>query len=124
MSANIDVEDRGSAGLDLLRIRTAGGGNITKTYVNNNNVLVLRSELAETQKLSGVQLPTGWNTYEMCGEIGTSSTWDLYLNGSKIVSDWVADVGTTDAGRIQIGDTANRTAAGTTAEEPPLWRAR
>ncbi|MEX0990114.1 MAG: hypothetical protein WD206_07455 [Actinomycetota bacterium] len=110
MSARIRVFDRGTSGLDLLRVRTAGDGKVTKTYVNSSNVLVLRSELAATQKLSGTTLPTGWNELEMCGEVGTTSTWDLYLNGTKIVDAWQADVGTTDIGRIQIGDTNSKTA--------------
>ena len=110
LSAAVKVTDRGATGLDLIRMRTSTGGIITKTYVNNANEIVLRSDFATTQKLSGVQLPTGWHTYEMCGTVGTTSLWDLYLDGTQIVTAWQADTGTTDIGRIQIGDTGNKTA--------------
>ena len=46
---------------------------------------------------------------ELCGTVGTNSTWDLYRDGVQIVTDWEADTGTTPIGRIQIGDTAAKT---------------
>ena len=72
--------------------------------------MIVRSDFASTQLSSGVTLPTGWNRIELCGAgVTTSGTWDLYLNGSAIVSGWAANTGTTAVGRIQIGDTGAKT---------------
>jgi hypothetical protein len=45
----------------------------------------------------------------MCGTVGASGAWSLYLDGSPILSNWLANTGTTPIGRIQIGDTAAKT---------------
>ena len=47
---------------------------------------------------------------ELCGSVGSSSTWDLYRNGVKIVSAWVANTGTAPIAQLQIGDNAAMTA--------------
>ena len=52
---------------------------------------------------------TGWHNIELCGTVGSNTTWDLFRDGTEIVSDWVANTGTTPVGRIQIGDTAAKT---------------
>ena len=54
-------------------------------------------------------LGTGWHNVELCGTVGTNTTWDLFRDGVEIVTDWVANTGTTAVGRIQIGDTAAKT---------------
>ena len=62
-----------------------------------------------TQKWSGVAMGTGWHTVELCGAVGATSTWDLYRDGLAIVSDWASNTGTTDVGRVEIGDTTAKT---------------
>lgn len=106
MSVNVNVS-AGSA-LDLFRLRTATGGPIVKAFVSNGT-LRIRSDFASTVRNSGVALGTGWHNVELCGTVGTSSSWDLYRDGVLIVNDWVANTGTTPVGRIQIGDTAAKT---------------
>ena len=54
-------------------------------------------------------LGTGWHNVELCGTVGTDTTWNLYRDGTQIVTNWVANTGTTPVGRIQIGDTAAKT---------------
>lgn len=109
VSANVNVADRGGTALDLIRVRTASGGPIAKVFVDMQGGLSVRSDFAGTQRTSGVPLPGGWNRVELCGTVGSSGTWDLYLNGVRILTGWVADTGTAPAGRVQIGDTAAKT---------------
>ncbi len=57
-----------------------------------------------SQIYSGVALGTGWHNVEVCGTVGTSGTWDLYRDGTKIVDAWVANTGTAPIGRVEIGN--------------------
>ncbi len=110
LSSAVRVTDPGTVALDLIRVRSgAGEGPVAKTYLNSSGQLVLRSDFAPDQKQSGVALPTGWSTIEMCGSVGPTSTWDLYLNGVKIIDAWQADTGTQPITQIQIGDSRKRT---------------
>jgi hypothetical protein len=108
VSANINVSNRTTA-LDLVRLRTAANGPISKVFLDAQGRLIVRSDFAGTQLSSGVILPTGWNRIELCGTVGASGTWSLYLNGLRIVNAWTANTGTDPVGRIQIGDTAAKT---------------
>ncbi len=108
VSANVMVTNRTTA-LDLFRLRTAANGAVSKVFLDAQGRLAVRSDFAGTQFSSGVVMPSGWNRVELCGTVGTSSLWDLYLNGNKIVNGWSANTGTTAVGRIQIGDTAAKT---------------
>ena len=71
--------------------------------------LQLRSDFGETTINSGVQIGTGWHIVELCGTVGTNTTWDLYRDGVVIVNDWQANTGTVPVGRVQIGDTGAKT---------------
>jgi hypothetical protein len=108
-SANVNVANQGGVALDLIRLRTATGGPIVKANLDAAGRLIVRSEVSATQRSSGVVLPAGWNNVELCGTVGASGAWDLYLNGTKIVNAWVANTGTTPVGRVQVGDTAAKT---------------
>ncbi len=109
VSANVNVTNR-TTSLDLIRLRTAANGAVAKVYLNSQGQLVVRSDFAGTQQSSSVTLSTDWNRIELCGsDVASSGLWDLYLNGSTIVSGWAADTGTEAVGRIQIGDTAAKT---------------
>ena len=106
MSANIN---RTSGAADLFRLRTATGGPIIKAVVLTNGNLQLRSDFGSTTINSNVPIGTGWHNVELCGTVGPNTTWDLFRDGTEIISDWVANTGTTPVGRIQIGDTAAKT---------------
>jgi hypothetical protein len=54
-------------------------------------------------------LTTGWHSIEVCGTVGSSGLWDLYLDGVKILDSWVADTGTIPIGRVGLGDTTAKT---------------
>jgi len=72
--------------------------------VNAGGILYVRSDVAGTQVWSGVGLGAGWHSIEVCGTVGTSSTWDLYRDGVKVVNGWTANTGTTPVGRVEIGN--------------------
>ncbi len=74
-----------------------------------NGNLQLRSDFGSTTINSNVPIGTGWHNVELCGTVGSNTTWNLFRDGTEIVSDWVANTGTTPVGRIQIGDTAAKT---------------
>jgi hypothetical protein len=102
----VNAVSLGGAAVDLFRFRNAAGGPIAKVFVNSSGALVVRSDFSATQKGSGVALGTGWHDVEACGSVGSSSSWDLYRDGARIVTGWVADTGTEPIARIQMGDTA------------------
>lgn len=108
LSARVRIDSL-SGTVDLLRLRTAANGPITKVYADVNRKLIVRSELSGAQFISTSVLPAGWNTVELCGTVGSATSWDVYLNGVRVVNAWTADTGSTPIGRIQIGDTAAKT---------------
>jgi len=93
----------------LMRLRTASGGPVARLTVSPAGVLQIRSDVSGVQLTSGAALAAGWNDVELCGTVGASGSWDLYLNGTAIVQDWVANTGTTGVGRVEVGDTAAKT---------------
>ncbi|MEO8424403.1 MAG: LamG-like jellyroll fold domain-containing protein, partial [Actinomycetota bacterium] len=107
MSVNVNVAS--GTGADLFRLRTAANGGVIKAVVTAAGTLQLRSDFGGTTINSGVALGTGWHNVELCGTVGGATTWNLYRDGVQIVTNWVANTGTTPVGRIQIGDTAAKT---------------
>jgi hypothetical protein len=108
VSAQILVTAQNGTAIDLLRLRTATGGPIVKTFLDAQGRLLVRNDVAGTQVNSLVMMPAGWNRLELCGTVGTAG-WDLYLNGDRIVNGWPTSTGSDPVGRIQIGDTAAKT---------------
>jgi hypothetical protein len=109
VTLRVDLQAQQGTGVDLARLRTAGGGPVVKVFVTTTGTLTIRSDFAGTQRSSGVALGTGWHAIELCGSVGTSSTWTLSRDGSVIVNAWQANAGTIAVGRIQIGDNAAKT---------------
>jgi alpha-tubulin suppressor-like RCC1 family protein len=110
MSVRVNATSLGTQVLTLLRLRTAANGNVMRVYTDTSGVLFVKSDVSGTQKWSGVALGTGaWHTLELCGTVGASAPWDLYRDGTRIVSAWVANTGTTPVGRIEIGDASAKT---------------
>ena len=108
MSMNVSVASLGS-GPVLLRLRTAADGPVARVFVTSGGLLSLRADASGAQLVSGVALGSGWHGVELCGTVGTAGAWDLYRDGVKVVSGWVANTGTTPVGRVQIGDNAAKT---------------
>ncbi len=111
VSFAVNVTSQGGTAVDLMRMRTAANGSLAKVYRGADGVLYVRNDVGSTQRSSNTMLATsGWHTVELCGtNIGAAGTWDLYLDGSRIVNGWAANTGSNPVGRIQIGDTGNKT---------------
>ena len=105
----MNLTTQNGTALDLLRLRTGANGGINKVFLNTSGQLVVKSDVTNNTKNSGVALPSGWNTVELCTTVGTTGSADLYLNGTKIVNGWVQDTGTTPVAKINLGESANRT---------------
>jgi Laminin G domain len=88
----------------LMRLLTGTGGGIVRVIENPDGTLSLRSDATGTLMNSGVPLGAGWHDIELCGTVGLSGTWDLYLDGAQIVNGWVANTGTSPIGRVLLGD--------------------
>jgi hypothetical protein len=98
-----------SSSVDLMRLKTAASGNIATVVRSSSGSVQFRSDVSKVTRNTGSVLPVGWNTIRLCGTVGTAGTWDLYLNGSKILGAWTANTGTTPVGRVQIGSNAAKT---------------
>ena len=109
MSANVNITTLAGNSVDLFRLRSASGGPIVKTFVNASGTVFVRSDFAGTQQSSGVTLGTGWHTIELCGTVGATGAWDLYVDDVKVVDAWIADTGPDPIGRVQIGDASGKT---------------
>ena len=107
VSMNVNVAS--GTGIDLFRLRSAGNGAVIKVFVHANGTLQLRSDFGGTTRNSGVQVGTGWHSLELCGTVGSTTTWDLIRDGVVIVDDWAANTGTAAVTRVQIGDSAAKT---------------
>jgi arylsulfatase A-like enzyme len=109
LSVRVNAGSLGGSGVALFRLRTASDGPISRAFVNASGMLNLRSDVSGAQVNSGVNLGSGWHSVELCGTVGSATSWDLYRDGVRIVNGWVANTGTTPIGRIQIGDAAAKT---------------
>ena len=102
--------ERHLAGTDhptLFRLRTAANGPIARVYPNSTGILSF-GPTSRRSEYSGAALGTGWHTIQLCGTVGASGTWDLYLDVPEKVAAWVANTGTTPVGRVDIGNNGRR----------------
>ena len=109
MSANVNVTALNGNALDLLRLRSPGNGPSAKAFISTAGRLGIRSDFSGIQSVSGVSMPSGWHNLELCGAAGTNKAWNLYLDGVKVVNNFMADTDPAGISRVQIGDTAAKT---------------
>ena len=110
MSANVNATSLGTGQtVALIRLRTAANSSVARVYLSSTGTLSLKSDVSDAQRASGVALGTGWHGIELCGAVGTSGSWDLYRDGTRIVNGWLANTGTTPVGRVEIGDNGAKT---------------
>ena len=94
----------------LMRLLTANGGSILRVFVDTAGTLRLRSDVSSVQSPATVPLGTGaWHTIEVCGTVGSASSWNLYRDGALILNGWVANTGAAPIGQIELGDFNART---------------
>jgi hypothetical protein len=59
---------------------------------------------------SGSALAIGtWTLLEICGSPGSTGSWSLYRDGTRILGPWTANTGTSPVGAITIGPRDPRT---------------
>jgi hypothetical protein len=104
----VNLASIGANSVDLLRLRTGSDGPVARVYVNSARTLWIRADASGQQLSTSRQLPSGWNTLELCATVGTAGSLTLKLNGAVIAGPWTANLGTVAIGRIQIGDTTLR----------------
>ena len=109
MSLSLNVASQAAEPVVVMRLRTAANGPVARVFLSANRTLIVRSDVAGVQQSSSGSLPPGWHSVELCGTVGTSSTWDLLRDGVVVIDDWATDTGTLPVGRIEIGDTSART---------------
>ena len=109
LSERVNVQNRGANAVILGRLLSSSGSGIIRVTVNASGVLQLYSDVAAVTRSSGVALGTGWVALEVCGSVGSSSVWDLYRNGVRIVNAWTVNTGTSAVGQVQIGDNTAKT---------------
>jgi chitodextrinase len=94
----------------LIRLLTANGGGLLRVFVDTAGTLRLRSDVSSVQSPATVPFGTGaWHTIEVCGTVGTASSWNLHRDGVLILNQWVVNTGTAPIGRIELGDFNART---------------
>jgi hypothetical protein len=102
LSFRVNVATR-TGSMVLTRWRTAGNGAIARLLLNNSGILQVKSDVSGITFSSGVALGSGWHKLELCGTVGTSGAWNLYRDGTRIVTNWVANTGTASIQRIELG---------------------
>jgi hypothetical protein len=106
---SMDVNLQTDVATVLMRLNTGSGSKIVKVQTNANRKLLIKSEVSGASNTTTAVLTSGWHSLELCGSIGTSTSWDLWLDGTQIVTGWATSTGLTPVGRIQIGDTVAKT---------------
>jgi alpha-tubulin suppressor-like RCC1 family protein len=109
ISERVNVQSQGANAVILGRLLTSSGAGIIRVTVNASGALQLYSDVSAVTRSSGVALGSGWISVEACGSVGSSSLWDLYRNGVRIVNGWSTNTGTTPVGQVQVGDNTAKT---------------
>jgi hypothetical protein len=102
VSFRVNVTAR-TGSMVLTRWRTATGGPIARLLLNNTGILQVKSDVSGVTFSSGVPLGSGWHKLELCGLVGVAAPWNLYRDSAPIVTNWIANTGSTGVGRIEIG---------------------
>lgn len=109
--AYFNIDSMANNNVGLLWFRTDADGGIMKTYIDGaTGKLCIRNDVASTTTCS-TTIPSQdtWYLLEMRAAInGTSSTHQVWLDGTEItaLSSTSANLGTSNIGRIYLGETA------------------
>ncbi len=97
MSANVNLASGSS--VDLFRLRTAANGAIIKAFVATNGTLQVRSDFAShhPHHHHGARHRLAQRR-AVRHRRDPPPRWNLYRDGMQIVTNWVADTGTTPVG--------------------------
>ncbi len=107
-SLNVSLSNNGTNAVDLFRLRGTGNTAMIRVYAAANGILFIRSDFSGQQASSNTALGTGFHNVELCGTVGTNTTWTLYRDGNPI-GTLSSSTGTVPLARVQIGDNAAKT---------------
>ena len=82
----------------------SASGPVGRVLVNDSGVLSVRSDVSGTTRASGVSLGIGLARTRGMHDGGCRGVWDLYRDGTRIVTGWIANSGTANIGRIELGN--------------------
>ncbi|MCU1360100.1 MAG: regulator of chromosome condensation, partial [Ilumatobacteraceae bacterium] len=108
VSVNVNLATNAATGTDLFRLRTAANGALMRVFVAANGTVQLRNDTNASTSPTTVELGAGWHNLELCGTIGTATSWTLYDDG-VLINTLATDTGATPIGLVQLGDTAAKT---------------
>ncbi len=101
-SARVNVTSLSTTAI-LLKSRTAANGGLGRLRLDVNRRIFVRNDRTGGSTATGVALPPGWHTVELCTTVGTTGNLSAYLDGVQI-ANVTTNLGTAPAGRIQIFD--------------------
>jgi hypothetical protein len=107
VSASVQVTTTG--GNALVRLRTASNDPIARLLVDSSRYLRVRSDVSGVASPRTVLLDQDWHRLEVCGNVGATSTWDLYFDGRPVLQGWTADTGSQPIGTLELGDKGIKT---------------
>ncbi len=87
----------------VLRTRSTANVGVSRLALTPTRVIIVRNDTTAVTTTTGVTLPSGWNTVELCTTIGTSGNATALLNGVTI-ANISANFGTALISRLQLFD--------------------
>jgi fibronectin type 3 domain-containing protein len=104
--ARFDIQSQGTSSVSLLRFRTAANASIASVFVSGTGKIGYRNDVNSTTVTSGQSVSKlVWHELQLhVLENGASSQADVWLDGTKVISQTI-DLGTVGPiGKIELGD--------------------
>ncbi len=105
-SARVNVTSLSTTAM-ILKSRTATNGSLGRLRLDVQRRIYVRNDRTGGSTATGVTLPLGWHTVELCTTVGATGNLSAYLDGVQI-ANVTTNLGTAPVGRIQIFDNNGR----------------
>ena len=105
---SVSVVDPGPAGMTLLTLKTYSGQKIAHAFITADRTVRFRNDVADLEFGTGVKLPVGWSTVQLCGTKGAHGALTMYVDGTRVDQGLAGntDLGINSFGQVEIGDRA------------------
>ena len=105
---SVSVVDPGPAGMTLLMLKTYAGEKLAHAFITADRTVKFHNDVANLEFNTGVKLPVGWSTVQLCGTKGTHGELTMYVDGTPVDQGLAADtnLGVNSFGQIEVGDRA------------------
>jgi hypothetical protein len=105
---SVSVVDPGPAGMTLLTLKTYSGQKIAHAFITADRTVQFQNDVADLEFDTGVKLPVGWSTVQLCGTKGAHGALTMYVDGTQVDQGLAADtdLGINSFGQVEIGDRA------------------